>query len=217
MAHNTVARATGRDSNQAFWAQESAPGFYAGRSELYPPERRILQLVAATCRGRPILDLGVGAGRTTAALLEISADYLGVDYSEAMIGYCRQKFPGVCFQQADVRDLGQLRERHYGLIMFSFNGLDYISHDERLRSLERLREMLARGGWFVFSSHNRLHRGPQPWALRNLKAGHLTRLPGRLWAYWEGLLAYGAIRNREYEAQDHALRIDSAFNYELVT
>ena len=69
----------------------------------------------------------------------------------------------------------------------------------------------------MFSSHNRLHRGPQPWALRNLKAGHLTRLPGRLWAYWEGLLAYGAIRNREYEAQDHALRIDSAFNYELVT
>jgi SAM-dependent methyltransferase len=217
MAHNAIASALARDGNQMFWGQQGAPQLYAGRSALYPPEHIILSRIARDCQGRPILDLGVGAGRTTAALLGVSADYLGIDYSPAMIQHCREQFPGVAFRHDDVRDLGQLRERHYALIMFSFNGLDYISHDERLKSLRRLATLLASDGWFVFSSHNRLCRVLPPWDLRNLTAGPVKKLPGRLWAYCQGVMAYRANRGKEYEAPDHALRIDNAFNYGLVT
>lgn len=217
MAHSAVAGATVRDGNQAFWGQESAPRFYAGRSRLYPPEESILQRLAPQCRGRAILDLGVGAGRTTAALLALSPDYLGVDYSPAMVRHCRERFPGVAFALADVRGLGELRAGHYGLIMFSFNGLDYIGHEERLGVLRQLRTLLAHDGWLVFSSHNRLHRVLPPWHPRNLTEGPLARLPGRLWAFCQGIVTYQANRGRQHDAADHALRVDNCFNYALLT
>lgn len=216
-AHSGAAASVISDGNRLFWAREAAPHFYAGRSALYPPEHSILRSISADCHGRPILDLGVGAGRTTSDLLAVSSDYLGIDYSLAMIRHCRDRFPGVTFQQGDVRDLGGLPRRHYALIMFSFNGLDYIPQQDRLTSLRGLRELLADDGWLVFSSHNRLHRVLPPWHLRNLTAGPLAKLPGRIWAYCQGLLAYRANRLGQYEAQDHAVRIDNCFNYELLT
>jgi len=217
MANNAAAEAFVPDGNQVFWAQEEAARSYATRGELYPPEQTILGRISAHCRGRPILDLGVGAGRTTAALLPISSDYLGIDYSPAMLARCEERFPGVPFRQADVRDLRSLPDRHYGLIMFSFNGIDYICHDERLRTLGRLQTLLAEDGWLVFSSHNRLCRVPPPWNLHQLTQGPLRKLPGRLWAYGKGIAAYRANRSQAYEGGDHALRIDACFNYELVT
>jgi SAM-dependent methyltransferase len=215
MASDAIAGA--RDHNQAFWAQQEAARFYASRSELYPPERSILQRICPDCRGRPILDLGVGTGRTTAALLAISSDYLGIDYSAAMVERCRNRFAGVAFQQADVRDLSRLRDRRFALIIFSFNGLDYITHDERLETMRALHALLADDGWFVFSSHNRLRRVPPPWDLRQLTRGPISRLGGRLWAFGRGIAAYHANRHGAYEGVDHAQRIDSAFNYKLLT
>src|SRR5215470_12960135 len=42
-------------------------------------------------QGMAILDLGVGAGRTTPHLSAIASRYVGIDYSEEMIRACRMK------------------------------------------------------------------------------------------------------------------------------
>ncbi|MCP4269520.1 MAG: class I SAM-dependent methyltransferase, partial [Candidatus Brocadiaceae bacterium] len=40
----------------------------------------------------------------------------------------------------------------------SFNGLDSISHSDRLKGLREIRRVLKQDGLFIFSSHNRNHR-----------------------------------------------------------
>ena len=55
--------------------------------------------VAEAVRGAPILDIGVGGGRTAPLMREISTDYCGIDFAPAMIAsrtpaVSRLRFPG---------------------------------------------------------------------------------------------------------------------------
>ena len=52
-----------------------------------------MKYVAIEARCRPILDIGVGAGRTTQLLRAISRDYVGIDDSPAMVEMCRAAHP----------------------------------------------------------------------------------------------------------------------------
>src|ERR1700704_2951163 len=74
-------------------------------------------------RGRPILDLGVGAGRTVEPLTALSPDYIGVDYVEEMVALCRKRYPTVRFSHADARSLSDLHDNSFALIMFGCNGI----------------------------------------------------------------------------------------------
>ena len=42
----------------------------------------------------------------------------------------------------------------FDFILFSFNGIDYMNHDERIRTLREIRRILKTGGYFCFSTHN---------------------------------------------------------------
>src|SRR5271165_2125911 len=55
-------------------------------------ERTVLMSLADEVRGEPILDLGVGGGRTTDffRLLTTTDRYVGVDWSSAMVAACRE-------------------------------------------------------------------------------------------------------------------------------
>jgi SAM-dependent methyltransferase len=137
---------------------------------LDPGEEAALRRVADDVRGRPVLDLGVGAGRTTGILRLLTDDYLGVDYTPAMVAACRRRHPREHFEVADARDLSALATRHFALAFFPFNGLDAVGHGDRLAVLGEVRRVLRPGGWFVFNSHN--FDGPsmtdRPWRLRPL-------------------------------------------------
>ena len=54
----------------------------------------------------------------------------------------------------DVRNLEIFKDNSFDFILFSFNGIDYISHDERLKVLEEIRRILKPEGYFCFSTHN---------------------------------------------------------------
>lgn len=105
-------------------------------------------------RNGRILDIGVGAGRTTNGLLAISENYLGVDYVPEMIERCTQKFPGIRFQQADARSMKQLDDGTFDLIFFSCNGISMVDHPGRLAILSEARRLLSVGGIFIFSTCN---------------------------------------------------------------
>jgi ubiquinone/menaquinone biosynthesis C-methylase UbiE len=74
---------------------------YAHWNELSTPERLLFARVSNEMRNQPILDVGVGGGRTTAPLLSISRDYTGIDYTEKMLATCRLRFTGVKFLITD--------------------------------------------------------------------------------------------------------------------
>jgi ubiquinone/menaquinone biosynthesis C-methylase UbiE len=105
-------------------------------------------------QGMAILDLGVGAGRTTPRLSSIASHYVGVDYSEEMIRTCRRKFPHLQFFIADAADLSQFADASFDAVVFSYNGLDCLPHEKREDCLRECHRALKPGGVYIFSTHN---------------------------------------------------------------
>jgi ubiquinone/menaquinone biosynthesis C-methylase UbiE len=121
-------------------------------------ERAAVERVAAEARNQPILDLGVGAGRTVPLLRSISQDYRAVDYTAELVDACRQKYPDLRVYHGDARDLSEFADESFALVVFSFNGIDAVNPEDRIKVLHEARRVLRRGGIFLFSTHNQ--RGP---------------------------------------------------------
>lgn len=122
---------------------------------LQKPERLLLTRM----RGRQIrmLDLGVGAGRTAFTFAPLCTEYVGVDYVPRMVELSRThvgESPSVSFVQGDARDLSRWAGARFDVVLFSFNGLDYIDHEGRRKALGQIRACIADDGIFCFSSHN---------------------------------------------------------------
>src|SRR5262245_28215437 len=105
---------------------------YSNGDALTPAEKAALAAIGDSCRGKRILDIGVGGGRTVPALRALSSDYVGVDYMPEMIERCRQRFPDVRFEVADARNLACFPDRSFDLIVFACNGISMVSHEGRL-------------------------------------------------------------------------------------
>jgi ubiquinone/menaquinone biosynthesis C-methylase UbiE len=143
-----------KDKNQQTYTDPSIVRYYAQLSALQPAERTILTLLQKRLSKMKMLDLGVGAGRTTNYFAPLVGEYIGVDYSSEMIATCRQRFPHLLWQVADARNLGQFADNSFDFILFSFNGIDYISPADRFLVLEEISRVGKAGGYFCFSSHN---------------------------------------------------------------
>lgn len=143
------------DVNLATMAAGKVVAEYTAQGELFPPERALLELVRDEVRDQPILDLGVGGGRTVKALRALSAGYVGLDNSEAMISSCKMRFPHARFELGDARDLSRWPDGHFALVVFSGNGLCMVGHEDRLRVITEVFRVLRPGGAFAFSTFNR--------------------------------------------------------------
>jgi len=133
----------------------SVVAHYSRPDELLPHERASLDHVVDEVRGKPILDIGVGAGRTVKALMEISPDYLGIDYSQEMVAACKSRFPGVRFEHADARRLSTVRNGSISMAVFSCNGIGMVGHEDRLSIMREVHRVLKPGGVFLFTTYNR--------------------------------------------------------------
>jgi SAM-dependent methyltransferase len=142
--------------NRSTWR---APGTVASYLRLQgwtdPGEEAAIERVAQEVRAQPILDIGMGTGRTTNLLRALSGDYLGIDYTAEMVEAARQAHPYAHFEHMDARDLGALPAGHFALAVFSFNGIDSVAPADRLRVLREVHRVLRPGGLFVVSAHNR--------------------------------------------------------------
>ena len=121
---------------------------------MMPSETAVLARLAEEARGKPILDIGVGGGRTVAALKAISNDYLGIDNSPEMVAACKRRFPDTRFELADARKLSALSDESIYLAVFSCNGIGMVSHEDRLQILRQIHRVLQPGGAFVITTHN---------------------------------------------------------------
>ena len=127
---------------------------YAAAATLPPAEVRLLQRYEADIIGKHVMDLGVGAGRTTPFLASRAASYVGIDFSQRMVDACRQRFPHWRFCRGDARDLSDHAAQSYNFVLFSYNGIDCVDHTGRLQILREVARVLRPGGVFMFSSHN---------------------------------------------------------------
>jgi SAM-dependent methyltransferase len=140
-------------SNRDVFDTDQVVAAYRGSTDLMEDER--LHFDAYVARGARILDLGVGTGRTTPYLAARASTYVGIDYAPSMVEQARQLHDGVDLRVADASDLSQFVDDSFDVVVFSYNGLDYLYPDSRREQcLLEIHRVLRRGGHLVMSQHN---------------------------------------------------------------
>ncbi|MEA5533683.1 class I SAM-dependent methyltransferase [Crocosphaera sp. XPORK-15E] len=145
------------DTNQTTYQANDIVSYYAQLSQLQPAEATILNLLKGQLSSMTMLDIGVGGGRTTKYFARLVKQYIGIDYSAEMIAACQQKFSNdssILLEVGDARDLSRFNDNYFDFILFSFNGIDYMSHADRLQVFQEISRVGKPGGYFFFSTHN---------------------------------------------------------------
>jgi SAM-dependent methyltransferase len=165
--------------NRTTWSNRSTLRQFA-RSEGWSDrgEEAALRSLAPTVRGGAILDLGVGAGRTVPLLRDLSADYRAIDFLPPMVQECAARFPDVDVTVGDARDLSRFADASMDLVVFSWNGIDAVAHEDRAAILSEVHRVLVPGGAFQFSTHNLDGPGwhEKPWTVQAHDVLHPRRL-----------------------------------------
>jgi SAM-dependent methyltransferase len=142
--------------NQRAWTTRDAfREFTREKKWSDPGEASAFAWVTNECRGQPLLDIGVGAGRTIPMMMQISFTYTGVDYTASLLDQSRRYFPGVDLRHMDARNMSALPSDHYALTAFSWNGIDCVDYADRERILKEMHRVTRPGGLVLFSTHNR--------------------------------------------------------------
>jgi SAM-dependent methyltransferase len=172
------------EADRARYNDKDVVAQYRSSSYLLPCEEHVFRSYVAA--GSRVLDLGVGAGRTTPFLAARSGAYVGIDYSEAMIEACRERYPDLDFQVRDARDLSCFADGYFDAVVFSFNGLGHLYPDEsRIACVKEVNRVLRQGGSFVFSLHNARSILARPSRASRGLAGTVAALVGAARASWE--------------------------------
>lgn len=132
--------------------------------DLQPPEVMIFYHYKDALHDKSILDIGCGTGRTTHYLSQFTNQYCAIDYSSRMVTACKESYPDVPITQNDVCDLTNFAESSFDNVLFSYNGIDYLDQESRLKGMKEIHRILKKNGLFIFSTHNRdfLDKLPQP-------------------------------------------------------
>ena len=140
-------------SGAGMYRRPEIVAYYDRHQDLQGAERLLFDRYVKP--GAEILDLGVGAGRTTPHLARIASRYVGVDCSDAMVARCRERFPDLEVLQLDATDLSAIEAGSFDTVVFSFNGIDDIPTREGRRCcLAECARVLRSNGCFLFSVHN---------------------------------------------------------------
>jgi SAM-dependent methyltransferase len=211
--------------NSSEWAAGKHVGVYA-TSVLTPAEVQIFIRYRDKLSGR-VLDIGCGAGRVLAYLVMIGAEAHGIDLAPRMVDYCRQTLPEADVRLGDVAAIRDCVEGEFDVVMAPDNLIDVFGDAERRQVIADIREVLAPGGLFIFSSHDlgweQANPGPRDFESKTL-GGELHKLVSKSPAeLFKGLRSRRErARNRkrlgplqQFNA-DHAIINDFPHDYSLL-
>lgn len=143
--------------NQETYNKENVILEYGKFQFLFKAEEKIFEKYNSFLKKASVLDIGIGAGRTTQFLAKLCERYIGIDYSQNFISHCKQKMgtlQNVSFEFADARAMPQFANNTFDFILFSFNGIDCIDFEGRKLVLAECKRLLKNDGYFCFSFHN---------------------------------------------------------------
>ena len=185
--------------NKTAYNTKKAAEVFDHDTDLQAPEKEIFKLLQPDMR---VLDIGIGTGRTTRHIHV--REYVGIDYSEAMINKAKQNFPDADLRLCDARAL-PFPDNSFDFVLFSFNGIDVVDPEDRIKILSEMRRVSR--AYVCFSSHNLL-------CIRKFFTVQLNRNLQRMWGSakraWRTIFANGVysqyVRSlRDDEAQKQAI------------
>lgn len=207
--------------NQELFDDSEVVRGYSERNGTLFGESTLFRDYGPRLAGKSVLDIGVGAGRTTPLLLNFKPSrYVGVDYATNMVEAVRHRFPENDFLWADAREMKVFKDGEFDFVMFSWSGIDCVDHEDRLKILREIHRVLVPGGIFIFSSANARSIPGKPWS-RDVVADMELKLTPR--SLIRGLIAtlsctrsYLAMRNRQIFTEDYIVILDAAHSYRLL-
>ena len=161
--------------NQEFY-QTFAVQFSATRKRIQPGVRRILETINPEAS---ILDLGCGNGELARELAQQghSGSYLGLDFSEELLGVAREgviQYPNFSFVQTNLAEGGwhsSFYNHHSAFtIILAFATLHHLpGKDTHMQILQTVRNLLMPAGCLIhsnwqFLNSERLRARIQPWS-----------------------------------------------------
>jgi ubiquinone/menaquinone biosynthesis C-methylase UbiE len=206
------------ENNLNVYSNNSVIRHYAKYKGLQKPEAEIFQKLSNNLKQMDVLDIGIGGGRTTHFLMDKVKSYTGIDFSKGMIDFCKLKFKNggenFALEVCDVRDLSIFPDEKFDLILFSFNGLDNINHEERIKSVSEIKRICKKGGYFCFSSHN----------LNNLAGFFKIKFRWNAWKLLSAIFKIKRLRklnesqlNALNKGADKILIYDNVYDFGLLT
>lgn len=186
------------EANRRWYERSETVDEYVRQSHLNPAERAFIERFAGQLAGWSMLDIGIGAGRTTARLAPLMGAYQGVDYAEAMVKAAQDRFArqpelASSLSVADARDLKGFGDAIFDAVLFVAQGLDSLDHHDRLLALAEMTRVCKPDGYVYLSTHNlasvdralslserfsELRRDRPAW---KLPAAMVKRMPERLY------------------------------------
>lgn len=146
------------DKNHLTYSSGKVVSYYEKYQTLQKPEEKIVSILKNELTEMSMLDVGIGAGRTTIYFAPLVKNYTGIDYSAKMVDSCinrfKKQFSNCTFLCEDARSLSSFADGSFDFVLFSFNGIDYVSPQERVDILKQINRVLRKGGLFCFSTHN---------------------------------------------------------------
>jgi ubiquinone/menaquinone biosynthesis C-methylase UbiE len=140
--------------NKSAFSSADVVEYYLNAEAILEAEEILFKKLLPIIKNSKILDIGIGGGRTTNYLLQISSDYTGVDYVPQLAEETGKKYPEAKILCCDATNLKEFDDETFDFALFSYNGLDCISNEDRLKALSEIYRVLKNGGIFMFSSHN---------------------------------------------------------------
>lgn len=131
------------------------------RGGIAPAEAWFLDRLGASIAGSRVVELGCGTGRITRKLLELTPEVTGIDISPAMIAFCRRRLGRGRFLVGDLRQVHELVDGRFGVVVAAANVLDVLPDAQRRAVLGDLAALLLPDGILYFSTHNRRSRRAQ--------------------------------------------------------
>ncbi len=199
--------------NEEVWLRGAFVGNYANR-KLRPVEEVLLDRYRDALSGR-VLELGSGGGRLTGHLAQLGGDVHGLDLSPAMVAYCRREYPRARFSEGDLRDLSRFDEHSLDVVFAPYNVLDVLGDVERRRVTGEVRRILAPGGMFIVSSHNRNYPA-RAGRWRRIVVGNPRRPLSSLRALPRRLRNHRRLRAHEREDGGYAIVNDEAHEFSVL-
>jgi ubiquinone/menaquinone biosynthesis C-methylase UbiE len=143
-------------NNKDVYSSKKTVNEYRSHEYMPEPEKIIRQIIHNNINIDAMLDLGVGAGRTTEYFAPLFKKYTGVDYSQLMIDVCKKKFNHTSynFELANAINLASFEDNSFDFVLFSFNGIDCVSIEDRDKVLNEIKRVCRNDGWFAFSVHS---------------------------------------------------------------